>query len=71
LNTDLVCDAIKRGDARAVFCRSSMGRHADCIFQKTDFPIGAGLEDLGKGLCSVTGTMYGTSEKGARLSSVG
>ena len=29
-------------------------------------PIGAGLEDLGKGLRSITGTMYGTSAKGVR-----
>jgi len=29
-------------------------------------PIGAGLEDLGKGLRSQVGTMYGTKAKGAR-----
>jgi hypothetical protein len=29
-------------------------------------PIGAGLEDLGKGLRSQVGTMYGTKEKGVR-----
>ena len=28
--------------------------------------IGAGLEDLGKGLRSQVGTMYGTKKKGAR-----
>ena len=29
-------------------------------------PIGAGLEDLGKGLVSQVGTMYGTLKKGPR-----
>jgi hypothetical protein len=29
-------------------------------------PVGAGMEDLGKGLRSVTGTMYGTGKKGPR-----
>ena len=33
---------------------------------KTDLPIGAGLEDLGKGLRSQVGTMYGTLKKGPR-----
>ncbi len=33
---------------------------------KTDFLIGAGLEDLGKGLRSQVGTMYGTLKKGPR-----
>ena len=33
---------------------------------KTDFLIGAGLEDLGKGLRSQVGTMYGTLAKGPR-----
>ena len=33
---------------------------------KTDLPIGAGLEDLGKGLRSQVGTMYGTLAKGPR-----
>ncbi|MBS6511390.1 MAG: hypothetical protein KH334_06810, partial [Clostridiales bacterium] len=29
-------------------------------------PVGAGLEDLGKGLRSQVGTMYGTKAKGVR-----
>ena len=33
---------------------------------KGGLPIGAGLEDLGKGLRSQVGTMYGTLEKGPR-----
>ena len=32
----------------------------------TDLPVGAGLEDLGKGLRSQVGTMYATKEKGVR-----
>jgi hypothetical protein len=35
-------------------------------FSEGGLPIGAGLEDLGKGLRSVCGTMYGTSAKGPR-----
>ena len=35
-------------------------------FSEDGLPIGAGLEDLGKGLCSVTGTTYGTKAKGPR-----
>ena len=32
----------------------------------THLPVGAGLEDLGKGLRSQVGTMYGTLKKGPR-----
>ena len=35
-------------------------------FSEDGLPIGAGLEDLGKGLRSQVGTMYGTLEKGPR-----
>ena len=34
--------------------------------QRTDLLVGAGLEDLGKGLRSQVGTMYGTLKKGPR-----
>ena len=33
---------------------------------RTDWSVGAGLEDLGKGLRSQVGTMYGTLAKGPR-----
>ena len=59
LNTDLVCDAINTA-MRELFLQIVYGR------TQTAFPIGAGLEDLGKGLRSITGTMYGTSAKGVR-----
>ena len=35
-------------------------------FSEDGLPIGAGLEDLGKGLRSQVGTMYGTKLKGVR-----
>ena len=52
LNTDLVCDAIN------VAMRDA--------FSDDGLSIGAGLEDLGKGLRSQVGTMYGTKAKGVR-----
>ena len=35
-------------------------------FSEDGLPVGAGLEDLGKGLRSQVGTMYGTLKKGPR-----
>ncbi len=64
LNTDLVCDAINVA-MRELFLQIVYGR-SQTAFSEGGLPIGAGLEDLGKGLRSVTGTMYGTSAKGAR-----
>ncbi|RLD10815.1 MAG: hypothetical protein DRI44_05060 [Chlamydiae bacterium] len=64
LNTDLVCDAINVA-MRELFLQIVYGR-TQTAFSEGGLPIGAGLEDLGKGLRSVTATMYGTSEKGAR-----
>lgn len=64
MNTDLVCDAINVA-MRELFLQIVYGR-TQTAFSEGGLPIGAGLEDLGKGLRTVTGTMYGTSEKGAR-----
>jgi len=64
LNSDLVCDAINVA-MRELFLQIVYGR-TQTAFSEGGLPIGAGLEDLGKGLRSVTGTMYGTSAKGAR-----
>ena len=64
LNTDLVCDAINVA-MRELFLQIAYGR-SQSAFSKGGLPIGAGLEDLGKGLRSVTGTMYGTRLKGPR-----
>ena len=64
LNTDLVCDAINTA-MRELFLQIAYGR-TQSAFSDDGLPIGAGLEDLGKGLRSQIGTMYGTKLKGAR-----
>jgi NifU-like protein involved in Fe-S cluster formation len=64
LNTDLVCDAINVA-MRELFLQIAYGR-TQTAFSEDGLPIGAGLEDLGKGLRSVVGTTYGTTAKGAR-----
>ena len=64
LNTDLVCDAINTA-MRELFLQIVYGR-TQTAFSEGGLPIGAGLEDLGKGLRSVIGTMYGTTAKGPR-----
>ncbi len=64
LNTDLVCDAINTA-MRELFLQIVYGR-TQSAFSEDGLPIGAGLEDLGKGLRSQVGTMYGTKAKGVR-----
>jgi len=64
LNTDLVCDAINVA-MREIFKQLAYGR-TQSAFSEDGLPIGAGLEDLGKGLRSQVGTMFGTREKGPR-----
>ncbi len=64
LNTDLVCDAINTA-MRELFLQIVYGR-TQSAFSEGGLPIGAGLEDLGKGLRSMTATMYSTVEKGPR-----
>lgn len=64
LNTDLVCDAINTA-MRELFLQIVYGR-SQTAFSEGGLPIGAGLEDLGKGLRSQVGTMYGTVAKGTR-----
>lgn len=64
MNTDLVCDAINTA-MRELFLQMVYGR-TQSAFSEGGLPIGAGLEDLGKGLRSQTGTMYGTIAKGTR-----
>lgn len=64
LNTDLVCDAINVA-MRELFLQIVYGR-SQSAFSEGGLPIGSGLEDLGKGLRSVCGTMYGTKTKGPR-----
>jgi len=64
MNTDLVCDAINTA-MRELFLQIVYGR-TQSAFSEDGLPIGAGLEDLGKGLRSQVGTMYGTKAKGPR-----
>ena len=64
LNTDLVCDAINTA-MRELFLQIVYGR-SQSAFSEGGLVIGAGLEDLGKGLRSQVGTMYGTLAKGPR-----
>jgi NifU-like protein involved in Fe-S cluster formation len=64
LNTDLVCDAINVA-MRELFLQIVYGR-SQTAFSEDGLPIGAGLDDLGKGLRSMTGTIFSTKEKGVR-----
>ena len=64
LNSDLVCDAINVA-MRELFKQIVYGR-TQTAFSENGLPIGAGLEDLGKGLRSQVGTMFSTLEKGPR-----
>jgi hypothetical protein len=64
LNTDLVCDAINVA-MREIFKQLVYGR-TQTAFSEGGLPIGASLEDLGKGLRSQVGTIFGTKDKGVR-----
>ncbi len=64
MNSDLVCDAINTA-MRELFLQIVYGR-SQTAFSEGGLPVGAGLEDLGKGLRSQIGTMYGTLAKGPR-----
>ena len=64
LNTDLVCDAINVA-MREIFLQLVYGR-TQTAFSEDGLPVGAALEDLGKGLRSQVGTMFSTKDKGVR-----
>ena len=64
LNTDLVCDAINVA-MRELFLQIVYGR-TQTAFSEDGLPVGAGLEDLGKGLRSQVGTIFSTKAKGVR-----
>ncbi|MCQ2329292.1 MAG: hypothetical protein MJZ93_01885 [Paludibacteraceae bacterium] len=64
LNTDLVCDAINTA-MRELFLQIVYGR-SQSAFSEGGLVIGASLEDLGKGVRSQVGTMFGTLAKGPR-----
>lgn len=64
LNTDLVCDAINVA-MRELFLQIVYGR-TQSAFSEGGLPVGASLEDLGKGLRSQVGTVFSTQAKGVR-----
>ena len=64
LNTDLVCDAINTA-MRELFQQIVYGR-TQTAFSEGGLPVGAGLEDLGKGHRSQVGTIYSSKLKGPR-----
>ncbi|MBC8545158.1 iron-sulfur cluster assembly scaffold protein [Bianquea renquensis] len=64
VNTDLVCDAINTA-MRELFLQIIYGR-TQSAFSEDGLPVGAGLEDLGKGLRTQVGTSYSTKLKGPR-----
>ena len=64
LNTDLVCDAINTA-MRELFLQIVYGR-SQSAFSEGGLAVGAGLEDLGKGLRSQIGTIHATKAKGPR-----
>lgn len=64
LNTDLVCDAINTA-MRELFLQIAYGR-SQSAFSEGGLAVGAAMDDLGKGLRSMVGTMYGTRLKGSR-----
>ena len=68
LNTDLVCDAINVA-MREIFKQLAYGR-SQTAFSEDGLPVGAALEDLGKGLCSQVGTTFSTKAKGVRYLSL-
>ena len=61
LNTDLVCDAINVA-MREIFLQLVYGR-TQTAFSEGGLPVGASLEDLGKGLRSQIGTIFATKAK--------
>ena len=64
LNTDLVCDAINVA-MREIFLQLVYGR-TQTAFSEDGLPVGASLEDLGKGLRLQIGTIFATKAKGVR-----
>ena len=64
LNTDLVCDAINTA-MRELFLQIVYGR-TQTAFSEGGLPVGAGMEDLGKGATSQVGTIYSSAAKGPR-----
>ena len=64
-STPISCATPSTRPCASCSCRSSTAAR-QTAFSEGGLPIGAGLEDLGKGLRSAIGTMYGTVAKGPR-----
>ncbi len=64
LNTHLACDAINMA-MKQIFSQFAYGR-TQTAYSEGGLPVGASLEDLGKGLRSQIGTVFSTREKGVR-----
>ena len=64
VNTDLVCDAINTA-MRELFLQI-IYRRTQSAFSEDGLPVGARLEDLGKGQRTQVGTSYSTKLKGPR-----
>lgn len=64
LNTDLVCHAINVA-MREIFLQLVYGR-TQTAFSENGLPIGASLDDLGKGQRSQVGTIFASKLKGVR-----
>ena len=59
-----MCDAINVA-MRELFLQIVYGR-SQTAFSEDGLPVGSALDDLGKGLRSMTGTIFSTREKGVR-----
>ena len=57
--------AAMAGEIRELFLQIVYGR-SQTAFSENGLPVGAGLDDLGKGLRSMTGTIFSTKAKGVR-----
>ena len=58
--------APRQNDFRGIKHGLSAYGRTQTAFSENGLPVGAGLEDLGKGLRSQVGTMFSTREKGPR-----
>ncbi|HHT86221.1 MAG TPA: hypothetical protein GXZ61_00945 [Clostridiales bacterium] len=64
LNTDLVCDAINTA-MREAFLQIAYGR-SQSAYSEGGLPVGASMEDLGKGKRSQIGTVFSSRKTGPR-----
>ena len=65
LSLNIKNGVIEEALVETIGCSGVYGR-SQTAFSEDGLPIGAGLDDLGKGLRSMTGTIFSTKEKGVR-----